>query len=79
MNTAPHPAVQIVENSIKLAEAFRANGVPVVNVRVDLNKLLKFPIDEPHKMGDKPIPAVASEIAASAGFQPEDILITKSH
>ena len=30
-------------------------------------------------MGDKPIPAVASEIAASAGFQPNDILITKRH
>ena len=25
MNTAPHPAAQVVENSKKLAEAFRAN------------------------------------------------------
>src|SRR6266436_1023471 len=72
MNTAPHPAAQIVENSKKLAEAFRANGAPVVYVRVDLNDLLKLPVDEPHNMGDKPIPAVASEIAASAGFQPDD-------
>jgi nicotinamidase-related amidase len=79
MNTAPHPAAQIIENSRKLAEAFRANGAPVVYVRVDLNDLLKFPVDEPHNMGDKPIPVVASEIAASAGFQPDDILITKRH
>jgi hypothetical protein len=48
-------------------------------VRVDLKDLLKFPVDEPHNMGDKPIPAVVSEIAASAGFQPDDILITKRH
>ena len=68
MNTAPHPAAQIVENSKKLAAAFRANGAPVVYVRVDLNDLLTFPVDEPHNMGDKPIPPVASEIAASAGF-----------
>jgi nicotinamidase-related amidase len=30
-------------------------------------------------MGDKPLPAVASEIAPSAGFQPSDILLTKRH
>jgi nicotinamidase-related amidase len=30
-------------------------------------------------MGDKPIPAVASEIALSAGFQPGDILLIKRH
>jgi nicotinamidase-related amidase len=60
--------------------AFRANGAPVVYVRVDLNDLLKFPVDEPHNMGDKPIPAVASEIAASAGFPTRrHILITKRH
>src|SRR5580692_10581358 len=40
---------------------------------------VKLPVDQPHNMGDKPLPAVASEIAASAGFQPGDILITKRH
>lgn len=79
MNTAPHPAAQVVENSRKLAEAFRANGALVVYVRVDLNDLLKLPVDEPHNMGDKPIPALALEIATSAGFRPSDILITKRH
>jgi nicotinamidase-related amidase len=79
MNPVPHTAAQVIENSKKLAEAFRAKGAPVVYVRVDLNDFLNLPVDQPHNMGDKPLPAVASEIAASAGFQPGDILITKRH
>jgi len=79
MTPAPHSADKVVENSVKLANAFRAKGAPVVYVRVDLNDFLKLPVDQPHNMGDKPLPAVASEIAASAGFQPGDILITKRH
>jgi nicotinamidase-related amidase len=79
INPVPHTAAQVVENSKKLAEVFRAHGAPVVYVRVDLNDLMKLPVDQPHNMGDKPLPPVASEIAASAGFQPGDILITKRH
>ena len=59
--------------------AFRAQGAPVVYVRVDLNDFIKLPVDQPHNLGDKPVPAAASEIAPSAGFQPGDILITKRH
>jgi nicotinamidase-related amidase len=40
---------------------------------------MEFPADQPFNLGDKPLPAVASEIAPSAGFQPGDILITKRH
>jgi hypothetical protein len=79
MNTAPYPAAQIVQNSKEPAKAFGLSGASVVYVRVDLNDLLEFPIDEPHNLGDKQIPAVASKIAASAGFQPDDILIAKRH
>jgi nicotinamidase-related amidase len=79
MNPVPHTAAQVIENSKKLAEAFRAKGAPVVYVRVDLNEFLKLPVDQPFNMGDKPLPAAASEIAASAGFQPGDILVTKRH
>jgi nicotinamidase-related amidase len=79
MNPAPHSAAQVVENSRRLAEAFRVHGAPVVYVRVDLNDFLNLPVDQPHNLGDKPLPAVASEIAPSAGFQPGDILITKRH
>src|ERR1700722_14231370 len=79
MNSAPHTAAEVVENSVRLANAFRAEGAPVVYVRVDLNDFMKLPVDQPPNLGDKPLPAAASEIAASAGFQPGDILITKRH
>ena len=79
MNPVPHTAAQVVENSGKLAEAFRAHGAPVVYVRVDLNDFMTLPVDQPHNRGDKPLPAAASEIAPSAGFQHGDILITKRH
>ena len=79
MNPVPHTAAQVVENSRKLAEAIRAHGGPVVYVRVDLNDFMTLPVDQPHNRGDKPLPAAASEIAASAGFQHGDILITKRH
>src|SRR6202012_3807278 len=79
MTPAPHSADKVVENSVKLASAFRAKGAPVVYVRVDLNDFMKLPVDQPHNMGDKPLPPVASEIAPSAGFQPDDILVTKRH
>jgi nicotinamidase-related amidase len=79
MNPVPHTAAQVVENSRKLAESFRALGAPVVYVRVDLNDIMNLPVDQPHNLGDKPLPAAASEIAPSAGFQAGDILITKRH
>jgi nicotinamidase-related amidase len=79
MNPVPHTAAQVVENSRKLAEAFRAHGAPVVYVRVDLNDFMTLPVDQPHNRGDKPLPAAASEITSSAGFQHGDILITKRH
>jgi nicotinamidase-related amidase len=79
MNPVPHTAAQVVENSRKLAESFRAHGTPVVYVRVDLNDFMKLPVDQPHNLGDKPLPAAASEIAPSAGFLPGDILVTKRH
>jgi len=79
MNPVPHTAARVVENSRKLAEAFRAHGAPVVYVRVDLNDFMKLPVEQPHNLGDKPLPTEASEIAPSAGFQPGDILVTKRH
>src|SRR6202162_2491014 len=79
MNLVPHTAAQVVENSRKLADAFRGQGAPVVYVRVDLNDFMALPVDQPFNLGDKPLPAAASEIAPSAGFQPGDILVTKRH
>ena len=79
MNPVPHSAAQVVENSKKLADAFRGQGAPVVYVRVDLNDFMNLPVDQPHNLGDKPLPAAASEITPSAGFQHGDILVTKRH
>src|ERR1700731_145569 len=79
MNPVPHTAARVLENSRKLAEAFRAHGAPVVYVRVDLNDFMKLPVDQPHNLGDKPLPDAASEIAPSPGFQPWDILVSKRH
>ena len=77
INPVPHSAAQVVENSKKLADAFRVHGAPVVYVCVDLNDFMKLPVDQPHNRGDKPLPAAASELTPSAGFQHGDILITK--
>src|ERR1700691_6628402 len=74
MSPVPHTAAQVVENSRKLADAFRAHGAPVIYVRVDLNDFMKLPVDQPFNLGDKPLPAAASEIASSAGFHHGDIL-----
>ena len=47
MNPAPYSAEQVVENSKRLAEVFRAHGAPVVYVRVDINDfMLTFAEDE---------------------------------
>ena len=43
MNTAPYAVVQVVANSKKLAETFRAAGAPVIFVNVDFNGFLKSP------------------------------------
>ena len=79
MNPVPHSSAQVVENSRKLADAFRVHGAPVVYVRVNLNDFMKLPVDQPHNLGDNPLPTAASEIAPSADFQPGDILVTKRH
>jgi nicotinamidase-related amidase len=78
MGPAPHPAAQVLENSRKLAEGFRAHGAPVVYVRVDMNDFMQLPADVPISIKG-PVPAVASEIADAAGFQTGDILHTKRH
>jgi nicotinamidase-related amidase len=78
MNPVPHTAAQVVENSKKLADAFRVQGAPVY-VCVDLNDFVKLPVDQPHNLGDKPLPTAASEITPSAGFQHGDMLVTKRH
>src|SRR5258708_9789414 len=67
INPVPHTAAQVVENSKKLADAFRVHGAPVVYVRVDLNNFMKLPVDQPHNRAGDPVPASASALTPSAG------------
>lgn len=78
-DTAPYPAADIVSRSKQIADAFRSAGSPIVFVRVDFNDFLSLPVDEKPQMPPGPLPAELSEIAASVGMQPGDILLTKRH
>lgn len=77
-DTRPYTAGEVVERSRTLAEAFRSKGAPVIYVRVVIGEILPVPADETMAM-PKDIPASASEIAAAAGMQSGDLLITKRH
>jgi nicotinamidase-related amidase len=77
---APYSSEEIVERSSRLAKAFREKGALVVWVRVDFNRFLVLPVDEP-PFGPNPpaFPAAASELVPEAGFEPGDLIITKPH
>jgi nicotinamidase-related amidase len=78
--TAPHAAADVVTRSRRLAEAMRAKGAIIVYVRVDVNNVLRLPVDQPFRSPDAPPPpATASELTPDAGFQAGDLLITKRH
>jgi nicotinamidase-related amidase len=80
MATAPYPAADVVAKGSELARAFRAEGAPVVYVRVDLGDFLALPVDAPSRPpGAPPPPPAASELAPDAGFQNGDLLVTKRH
>ncbi|MGF6755433.1 isochorismatase family protein [Paraburkholderia sp. GAS42] len=75
---APYPGSQVVENSVRLAEATRAAGGTVVFVRVLLTELLQRLTDAaPQAPNTPPPPAIASELVPEAGVQPGDLVVTK--
>ncbi|HXZ07811.1 MAG TPA: isochorismatase family protein [Paraburkholderia sp.] len=75
---APYTGAQVVEKSVRLAEATRAVGGTVIYVRVLLTELLHRPADVSMRSPDAPPPpASASELVPEAGVQPGDVLITK--
>jgi nicotinamidase-related amidase len=79
-NPGPYACAEVLENASRLAKAFRSKGGTVVYIRVDMNNVLRLPVDAPTRDPNAPpLPATASEIAAAAGFQPGDELITKRH
>jgi nicotinamidase-related amidase len=77
-DTQPYPTAEVLDRSRKMADAFRAKGALVVYVRVVVGDFLSLPADEVASF-PKDITAEAAEIAAAAGMQRGDLLITKRH
>jgi nicotinamidase-related amidase len=77
MPVAPHPAAQVYERSLRLAERFRAVKAPVVWVRVafsaDLADAPRTPVDRPTDYGA--LPAGWDELPQPPAAA--DLLITK--
>jgi nicotinamidase-related amidase len=80
MTTAPYSGAEIVERSSRLANCFREKNAPVVYVRVDVANLLALPVDAaPRDPNTPPPPASFSELLPEAGFEEDDLVITKRH
>lgn len=76
---APYTPAEVAARGAALAAAFRANGMAVVYVRVDVADMLHLPADQPTGDPDAPKPpALASELVPESGYQPgADLLVTK--
>jgi nicotinamidase-related amidase len=80
MPVGPHSSADVVNKSATLARKFREKNATVVYVRVDMNDVLRLPVDSPMRDPNAPPPpASASELLPEAGFQAGDVLITKRH
>lgn len=75
---APYSAEQVVGNCVLLASEMRNRGAMVIYVRVLMNELQSPPSDAPLRPPGAPAPAPdASQLAADAGVEANDIVITK--
>lgn len=73
---APYPSSQVVANSVRLADAWRAAGATIVYVRVSVMELVAHESDR----GLPPLPFIPpnpSDIVPEANMQPGDFLVTK--
>lgn len=77
-DTKPYSAEEVVDRCRAMAEAFRSRGAFVVYVRVRFDDFRSVDCDQPTSLPPDP-PAFLSEIAASAGMQDGDLLLTKRH
>ncbi|CAB3765730.1 isochorismatase family protein [Paraburkholderia solisilvae] len=74
----PHASAQVVQNSVRAAQALRAAGGAIVYVRVDIAELLSLPADAPLRAPGSPAPPPsASELVPEAGVHPGDFIVTK--
>lgn len=78
---APHSPAQVLENSIRIADALRTAGGTIIWVRVDVNALPSPLADKPlsRPAGAPPAPPSASELAPSLLTHANDIVVTKRH
>ncbi|GAA5054240.1 isochorismatase family protein [Nocardia callitridis] len=77
--TEPYPAAEVIDRSVRLAEAFRAHGLPVVLVRVSF---AADGADAPvgrteHGRGGRAFPEGWDLIVDELWGHPEDLLVTK--
>lgn len=77
MNTAPYLAAEVVEKNRKIADALRAAGGLIVWIRVDVNRFLHLPVDQPSPLAGRQLPDEFSQLAPSAGAQESDLIVTK--
>jgi nicotinamidase-related amidase len=81
MPVAPHPAAQIYERSMRLAQRFRAAGALVVRVRVSFSR---DALDVPRAPVDQPPPFNFASLSPGWDEFPDppdsaDLVITKRH
>lgn len=77
LTTAPHASIDVLARARQLAEAFRARSCLIAYARTDLAGMDRPLADKPYPAELASMPPFASEVAASAGFKPGDLLITK--
>lgn len=75
---APRSGEDVVNNAIRLAEAFRSAGGTVVLVRVEISEMLHLATDRPMRDPNAPPPPPsASELLPEVGPKPGDLVVTK--
>ncbi|WP_022882526.1 isochorismatase family protein [Gryllotalpicola ginsengisoli] len=73
-----HPMEQIIANSARLAEAFRAKGLPVVLVNVDGSAPGRTERSKASgQVGARTLPPEATKLVPELNQQPSDITVTK--
>jgi nicotinamidase-related amidase len=80
MSTQPNSTATVVENGVRLAEAFRRNGMPVFLVHVltsDADRLRPVADNPPTYAGGQQLPKDWSDILPELGPKEGDVVITK--
>ena len=78
MEIKPHDAKAVISNAVKLADAFRANKMPVFLVHVEFSKDASLqPVADLVMPSRGEVPADWADILPELGPAPSDVVITK--